>query len=80
MISDWEELKAKKTEPGKLNYSTVSANWHIRKIINHENKIGLIVGCYSLNTENKVFEKKLPKLSQIKIAWNYGSLHFSFFA
>ena len=73
MISDWEELKAKKTEPGKLNYSTVSANWNIRKIINHENKIGLIVGCYSLNIENKVFEKKLPKLSQIKIVWNYGN-------
>ena len=73
MTSDWEELKNKKTEPGKLSISIVSANWGILKIINHEKKIGLIVGCHSLNIENKIFEKKLPKLSQIKISWNFGN-------
>ena len=73
MISDWEELKKKNTEPGKLSTSIVSANWGIRKIVNHEKKIGLIVGCHSLNIENEVFEKKLPKLSQIKISWNSGN-------
>ena len=73
MTSDWEELKKKNTEPGKLSTSIVSANWGIRKIVNHEKKIGLIVGCHSLNIENEVFEKKLPKLSQIKISWNSGN-------
>ena len=73
MISDWEELKKKNTAPGKLSTSIVSANWGIRKIVNHEKKIGLIVGCHSLNIENKVFERKLPKLSQIKISWNSGN-------
>ena len=73
MTNDWEELKKKKTEPGKLSISIVSANWGILKFINHEKKIGLIVGCHSLNIENKIFEKKLPKLSQIKISWNFGN-------
>ena len=52
MTNDWEELKNKKTEPGKLSISIVSANWGILKFINHEKKIGLIVGGHSLNIEN----------------------------
>ena len=73
MTSDWEELKNKKTEPGKLSVNLISANYNIRKFINHEKKIGLIVGCYSLDIDNEVFKKKLPKLSQIRISWNFGN-------
>ena len=73
MTSDWEELKNKKTEPGKLSVTLISANYNIRKFINHEKKIGLIVGCYSLDIDNEVFTKKLPKLSQIRISWNFGN-------
>ena len=70
--SNWEEMKAH-TEPGIFNLFLIGGKWDITRIINHEKKIGLRVGCNSLNIENKVFEKKLPKLSQIKISWDFGN-------
>ena len=73
MTCSWELLKSKKTEPGKISVSSIddlTENWDIFRIINHEKKIGLRVGCHSLNIENNIFKKKLPKLTQIKITWN----------
>ncbi len=73
MTSSWELLKSKKTEPGKISVSSIedlTENWDIFRIINHEKKIGLRVGCHSLNIDNNIFKKKLPKLTQIKITWN----------
>ena len=70
MISDWEYLK----RPNKGTFSTfsLSEKCDISKIIDHELKIGLRVACNSLSKENKVFEKKLPKLSQVQISWSFG--------
>ena len=70
MISDWECLK----RPNKGAFSTfsLSEKCDISKIIDHELKIGLRVACNSLSKENKIFEKKLPKLSQVQISWSFG--------
>ena len=70
MISDWEYLK----RPNKGAFSTfsLSEKCDISKIIDHELKIGLRVACNSLSKENKIFEKKLPKLSQVQISWSFG--------
>ena len=70
MISDWEYLN----RPNKGSFSTfsLSEKCDISKIIDHELKIGLRVACNSLSKENKVFEKKLPKLSQVQISWSFG--------
>ena len=73
MTSIWEDIKKAHTEPGIFNLFLIGGKWDITRIINHEKKIGLRVGCNSLNIENKVFEMKLPKLSQIKISWDFGN-------
>ena len=73
MTSNWEDIKKTRTEPGIFNLFLIGGKWDITRIINHEKKIGLRVGCNSLNIENKVFEMKLPKLSQIKISWDFGN-------
>ena len=73
MTSNWEDIKKAQTEPGIFNLFLIGGKWDITRIINHEKKIGLRVGCNSLNIGNKVFEMKLPKLSQIKISWDFGN-------
>ena len=73
MTSNWEDIKKAHTEPGIFNLFLIGGKWDITRIINHEKKIGLRVGCNSLSIENKVFEMKLPKLSQIKISWDFGN-------
>ena len=79
MTNSWELLKSKKTSPGKISWLSiedVTQQWDILKVINHEKKIGLRVGCNFLNNENDVFKRKLPKLSQIKITWNTSNKPF----
>ncbi len=72
MIRDWDDLKRTFTSKGSFSLVLLSEKWDVAKIVDHEQKIGLRVGCNSLSRENKIFEKKLPKLSQIQISWSFG--------
>ena len=72
MIKSWEDLKKEIPSKGSFKGSSISEIWDVSRIIDHDQKIGLRVGCYSLSRENKIFQKKLPKLSQIQISWSLG--------
>tara|TARA_S200000501_G_scaffold336322_1_gene341605 strand:- start:3466 stop:5001 length:1536 start_codon:yes stop_codon:yes gene_type:complete len=72
MIKSWKDLKKDFTSKGTFSFSLISESWDVSRIVDHEQNIGLRVGCYSLSREHRIFKKKLPKLSQIQISWSFG--------